>query len=172
MLLVKIFYIFAITTMNEVFAFNIATNTSSLFASTATLDLATNATMGSTNFTSPNNIAIGAEGNVYIVEDRNGAVDNDIWFAKDLNHDGDLNDAGEGLQCWASNGTPGSEFTGLYFDKNNPNKAYVNIQHPTDGVDRLIQISAVAPAPEPETYTMMIAGLGMLGAVARRRKQK
>lgn len=60
----------------------------------------------------------------------------------------------------------------LYFDKNDPNKAYVNIQHPTDGVDRLIQISAVAPVPEPETYAMMIAGLGMLGAVARRRKQK
>lgn len=60
----------------------------------------------------------------------------------------------------------------LYFDKNDPNKAYVNIQHPTDGVDRLIQICAVAPVPEPETYAMMIAGLGMLGAVARCRKQK
>ena len=163
---------FATTTTNEVFAFNLATNTSSLFASTATLNLATNAAVGSTEFTSPDNIAIDAEGNVYIVEDRNGAVDNDIWFAKDLNHDGDLNDTGEGLQRWASNGTPGSEFTGLYFDKNDPNKAYVNIQHPTDGVDRLIQISAVAPVPEPETYAMMMAGLGMLGAVARRRKQK
>ncbi|MDD5481180.1 FxDxF family PEP-CTERM protein, partial [Rhodoferax sp.] len=29
----------------------------------------------------------------------------------------------------------------------------------------------VAAVPEPETYAMLLAGLGMLGAVARRRKQ-
>ncbi len=29
-----------------------------------------------------------------------------------------------------------------------------------------------APVPEPETYSMMLAGLGLLGLVARRRKQK
>jgi hypothetical protein len=29
-----------------------------------------------------------------------------------------------------------------------------------------------APVPEPETYAMMLAGLGLLGVVARRRKQK
>jgi hypothetical protein len=42
---------------------------------------------------------------------------------------------GEGLARWASNGTIGSEFTGLYFDFRNPNRAYVNIQHPASGVD-------------------------------------
>lgn len=31
---------------------------------------------------------------------------------------------------------------------------------------------ALAPVPEPETYAMMLAGLGMLGFAARRRKQK
>ena len=31
--------------------------------------------------------------------------------------------------------------------------------------------AAVAAIPEPETYTMMLAGLGLLGYVARRRKQ-
>jgi hypothetical protein len=30
----------------------------------------------------------------------------------------------------------------------------------------------VAPVPEPETYAMMLAGLGLLGVMARRRKQK
>jgi secreted PhoX family phosphatase len=45
---------------------------------------------------------------------------------------------GEGLARWASNGTIGSEFTGLYFDFRNPNRAYVNIQHPASGVARLI----------------------------------
>jgi hypothetical protein len=27
------------------------------------------------------------------------------------------------------------------------------------------------PVPEPETYAMLLAGLGMVGALARRRKQ-
>ncbi len=30
----------------------------------------------------------------------------------------------------------------------------------------------VGAIPEPETYAMMLAGLGLLGFVARRRKQK
>jgi hypothetical protein len=30
----------------------------------------------------------------------------------------------------------------------------------------------LAPVPEPETYAMMLAGLGLLGVAARRRKQK
>jgi hypothetical protein len=29
-----------------------------------------------------------------------------------------------------------------------------------------------APIPEPETYAMMLAGLGLLGVMTRRRKQK
>lgn len=32
--------------------------------------------------------------------------------------------------------------------------------------------TTVAPVPEPETYAMMLAGLGLLGVAARRRKQK
>jgi hypothetical protein len=38
-----------------------------------------------------------------------------------------------------------------------------------DDVWRENQIAAV---PEPETYAMMLAGLGLLGVVTRRRKQK
>jgi hypothetical protein len=42
------------------------------------------------------------------------------------------------------------------------------------GSDLNVQVfgSAIAPVPEPETYAMMLAGLGLLGVVARRRKQK
>jgi hypothetical protein len=32
--------------------------------------------------------------------------------------------------------------------------------------------SVAAPVPEPETYAMMLAGLGLLGVFARRKKQK
>lgn len=150
---------------SRVYTFNIASNEVSLFADSNTIDLATGLAVGG-GFRNADNIAIDAEGNIYIIEDRNGGDDNDIWFAKDINKDGDLLDAGEGLARWASNGTLGSEFTGLYFDKFNPNVAYVNIQHPNSGVDRLIQITAV---PEPDAYAMMIAGLGLMGFVARRR---
>ena len=45
--------------------------------------------------------------------------------------------------------------------------AYVNVQHPDSLADSTIMISAV---PEPETYAMMLAGLGLLGAVASGRK--
>ena len=33
-------------------------------------------------------------------------------------------------------------------------------------------LDVAAPVPEPETYAMMLAGLGLLGLTARRRKQK
>lgn len=159
----------ATTTTNEVYTFNLTTNTSSVFANQNTIDLATGLPVGA-GLLSPDNMAIDANGNMYIIEDRNGGVDNDIWFANDINKDGDLLDAGEGLARWASNGTAGSEFTGLYFDKFDPNVAYVNIQHPTSGNDRLIKITATAPVPEPQTYAMLLAGLGLMGATARRRK--
>lgn len=160
----------ATTTTNEVYMFNLSTNTSSVFVNQNTIDLATGLAVGN-GLLSPDNIAKDADGNIYIIEDRNGAVDNDIWFAKDLNHDGDLLDAGEGIGRWASNGTPGSEFTGLYFDEKNANVAYVNIQHPNTGNDSLIKITTTAPVPEADSYAMLLAGLGLVG-FASRRKQK
>ena len=90
---------------------------------------------------SPDNLALDHENNIYIVEDRNGGVDDDIWFARDLNLDGDLTDAGEGLGRWASNGTIGSEFSGLYFDPTNKRRAWVNIQHPASQNDRVMEIT-------------------------------
>jgi hypothetical protein len=38
--------------------------------------------------------------------------------------------------------------------------------------DKLVTSTGVAPIPEPETYALMLAGLGLLGVAARRRKQK
>ncbi len=128
------------TTTHEVYRLALSSKTITVFANRNTIDLATGAPAGSA-FASPDNLALDHEGNVYVIEDRNGGVDNDIWFAADLNQDGDLGDAGEGLGRWASNGTPGSEFTGLYFDRFNKRRAWVNIQHPSSGNDRTIEIT-------------------------------
>lgn len=131
----------ATTTTNEVYVLDLAARTIGVFANGNTRDLATGAAVG-TGLANPDNLAIDRDGNLYVVEDRNGGVDDDIWFARDLNLDGDLADPGEGIGRWASNGTPGSEFTGLYFDPRNKHRAWVNIQHPASGNDRLIEITA------------------------------
>jgi hypothetical protein len=65
--------------------------------------------------------------------------------------------------------TVGAEPTGLYFDNFNPNVAFVNIQHPASGVDRMIQITAV---PEPETYAMMLVGISLVGWQLRRKSRR
>jgi len=130
----------ATTTTNEVYRMDLATQTISVFANRNTFDVATNLVVGS-QLTSPDNLAIDHDGNIYIIEDQAGGASCDIWFAKDLNMDGDLADAGEGLARWASNGTLGSEFTGLYFDPTNKRRAWVNIQHPDSDDDRIIEIT-------------------------------
>jgi secreted PhoX family phosphatase len=130
----------ATTTTHEVYVLNLRANRISVFASRNTIDLATGLPVGDA-LANPDNVAMDREGNIYIVEDRSGGVDDDVWFANDRNHDGDLNDPGEGIARWASNGTVGSEFTGLYFDPFNKSRAWVNIQHPTSGNDRTIEIT-------------------------------
>jgi uncharacterized protein len=130
----------ATTTTHEVYRIDLRSQKITVFANRATTDLATGKPVGE-GLANPDNMAIDSDGNIYIVEDRNGAVDDDIWFAADWNHDGDLLDVGEGLARWATNGTPGSEFTGLYFDPYNKRRAWVNIQHPTSTNDRTIEIT-------------------------------
>lgn len=149
------------TTTNEVYSINLGSNEVKLFASRDTLDQATGLAVG-TSLTSPDNLAVDAAGNIYIVEDQPGGAA-DIWFAQDANNDG----VAESIGRWASLSTIGAEPTGLYFDKFNANAAYVNIQHPDSLVDSTILISAV---PEPETYAMLLAGLGLMSAMGRRRK--
>ncbi|HVH25951.1 MAG TPA: alkaline phosphatase PhoX [Vicinamibacterales bacterium] len=131
---------FTATTTNEVYVVNLNVNTIAVFVNRNTVDLATGLPVGSA-LASPDNLAIDHDNNIYVIEDRSGGVDDDIWFARDLNQDGDLTDPGEGIGRWASNGTVGSEFTGLYFDPMNKRRAWVNIQHPDSGNDRTIEIT-------------------------------
>lgn len=130
----------ATTSTNQVYVLDLEADTIRVFADRNTIDLATGLPIGAA-LASPDNLALDHQGNIYVIEDRNGGSDDDIWFARDINKDGDLTDPGEGLGRWASNGTPGSEFTGLYFDPKNPKRAWVNIQHPASGNDRTIEIT-------------------------------
>ena len=131
---------FADTGTPAVYRIDLRRQTISVFANQSTIDLATGLPVGAA-FRNPDNLALDHEGNLYIIEDREGGVDDDIWFARDANRDGDLNDPGEGIGRWASNGTVGSEFTGLYFDPTDKRRAWVNIQHPDSGNDRTIEIT-------------------------------
>jgi secreted PhoX family phosphatase len=134
-------YLYVTTTStHEVYRLDLKSQTITVFANRNTIDLATGLAVGSA-LANPDNLAADHDGNIYIIEDRNGGTDNDIWFANDLNKDGDLTDPGEGIGRWASNGTSGSEFTGLYFDPTNKRRAWVNIQHPSSGNDRTIEIT-------------------------------
>jgi secreted PhoX family phosphatase len=128
------------TTTSETYRLDLQAKTISVFADRSTIDLATGAPVG-TALTSPDNVAVDNEGNIYIVEDQPGGVNDDIWFARDLNKDGDLLDPGEGIGRWATNGTLGSEFSGLYFDPFDDSRAWVHIQHPDSDNDRTIEIT-------------------------------
>jgi secreted PhoX family phosphatase len=131
---------FTTTTTNEVYRMDLARQTISVFVNRLTINLDTGVAVQS-QLNSPDNLAIDHDGNMYVIEDSGGGSNNDIWFANDVNQDGDLFDPGEGIGRWASNGTLGSELSGLYFDPFNWRRAWVNIQHPDSGNDRTIEIT-------------------------------
>ncbi len=126
----------ATTTNSKVFSIDLSRNEVKLFASRATTDMATGYPVDR-EFTSPDNLAIDADGNIYIVEDQPGGLE-DTWYALDEDNDG----VAEAIGKWASLNTLGAEATGLYFDPFNPHLAYINVQHPDSGEDRTIMLMA------------------------------
>jgi len=72
-----------------------------------------------------------------------------------------------------SNATPsGSIVAGSYQLHITGTMAASITPNPTGESGGIILGAATAPIPEPETYAMMLAGLGLMGFVARRRRQK
>jgi uncharacterized protein len=126
----------ATTTTDQVFSIELTGGTAMVreFASNLTIDAATGNSVDAPGdiFENPDNLAIDANGNIYILEDSGTG---DIWFAEDTDNDG----VAERLARWASLGVIGAEPTGFYFDPVNPGLAYVNVQHPSSGNDNLIQ---------------------------------
>jgi len=82
------------------------------------------------NFDDPDNIAIGPNGAIYILEDEDPG---DIWKAIDADNDG----VAEGIGIFVSLTVAGSEPTGMMFDPTNPYRFICNIQHPASGNDAL-----------------------------------
>ncbi|MGY6278049.1 alkaline phosphatase PhoX [Methylomonas sp. MgM2] len=147
----------------RVYSLDLTTLDLKLFADSHTMDAATGLAAGSA-FSNPDNLAMDSEGNIYIVEDQPGGVE-DVWFALDADRDG----VAESISKWISLTTAGAESTGLYFDINDPNVAYINVQHPTDGIDRTIQLTAAAPVPVPGAAWLF--GTALFGFIAKARRK-
>ncbi len=89
---------------------------------------------GITGFRSPDNLANGPDGKLWIVEDN---VPSDIWVAEpDHNGDG----ASDGVHLFGSLKDNGAEGTGIYFGKD-PHSLYVNVQHSSTGNDKTMVIT-------------------------------
>ena len=168
----------ATTSTHEVYSINLDSNEVKHFVSRSTPDKSTGAPVG-TSLANPDNLAIDAAGNIYIVEDQPAGMA-DIWFARDANNDG----VADSVARWASLSNIGAEATGLYFDKFDANVAYVNVQHPDSLVDSTMMISAIpepnlaSTTPEPNlasampesmALSMLLSGVGLMGFIVHRR---
>ncbi|MGB5097409.1 MAG: alkaline phosphatase PhoX [Porticoccaceae bacterium] len=89
---------------------------------------------GITGFRSPDNLANGPDGRLWIVEDN---VPSDIWVAEP-DHDGD--GKSDGVHLFASLKDDGAEGTGIYFGKD-PHTLLVNVQHSATGNDKTVAIT-------------------------------
>ncbi len=78
---------------------------------------------GVTGFNGPDNLAQGADGRLWVVEDNSPS---DIWVAS-LDRDG--NGAADEVELFASLRDPGAEISGIYVGKD-PKTLFFNVQHP------------------------------------------
>ena len=73
----------------------------------------------------------------------------------------------------ASSVAPGGDSLSLTYNQALTGPAYINITGLTTGTEGGIYSGAigVSPIPEPESFAMLLAGLGLMGAVVRRRSK-
>ena len=95
----------------------------------------TGTTPGITGFKSPDNLAKGHDGKLWIVEDNGNS---DIWVALP-DEDGD--GYSDGVYLFASLKDKSAEGTGIYFGKD-PHTLFVNIQHSGTGNDKTMAITS------------------------------
>lgn len=93
-----------------------------------------NKAMGITGLKSPDNLANGPDGKLWIVEDN---VPSDIWVAEPDN-DGD--GYSDGVHLFGSLKDSTAEGTGIYFGKD-PHTLFVNVQHSVTGNDKTMVIT-------------------------------
>lgn len=90
--------------------------------------------LGVTGFKNPDNLAMGPDGKLWIVEDNENS---DIWVALP---DADGDGYSDGVYLFASLKDRLAEGTGIYFGKD-PHTLFVNIQHSGTGNDKTVAIS-------------------------------
>lgn len=96
----------------------------------------TTTTPGETGFKSPDNLAKGPDGKLWIVEDNDNS---DIWVALP-DEDGD--GYSDGVYLFASLRDKSAEGTGIYFGKDS-NTLFVNVQHSGTGNDKTMAITRI-----------------------------
>jgi hypothetical protein len=69
-------------------------------------------------------------------------------------------------------GSNSNDSLSLSYDSAITGPAYITITGVTDGGNGGVYAGAIAAVPEPETYAMLLAGLGLMGAVVRRRSNR
>jgi hypothetical protein len=85
-----------------------------------------------------------------------------------------LSDQFDGVQYgfyWSGSDYPPNEFRAWFFDTAAANQSPA-VKYSTRYALAVLPYDIAAPIPEPETYALMLAGLALVGAAARRRQAK
>lgn len=109
---------------------------------------------------SPDNLAIDAAGNIYVIEDapNSSTVGGDIWFVRDVNNDG----RAESLDHFISIRVNGSEATGMIFNPAVPTEFHVCVQHPSS-----TDLAVVPNGLGDAVWTFDLAGIPNTGFVRK-----